>query len=259
MFKYLIRPIYSPIQYCNLVKFLNYNIEGGYKRIYHFHIRKTGGTSINNAFLSLGGKKGNEVYKKLYEKNNSRLLSGNYVFVGWHKRLIRRGNYFYAFSHQPCHKISLPEKTFTFTCLRDPLNRIISHYKMLLEYKVNNINHPCMKKEGKWLGDNFGNFLDNIPKNVLLNQVHMFSKKLDVDEAFNNIKNCSFFFFTENFEQGMNELSKTLNLPLTITHDRKSVIKPKIDQEYLKKAKIVLKPEIYLYNKLKNYKLRKDY
>ncbi|MCD4762209.1 hypothetical protein K8R32_04605, partial [bacterium] len=42
-----------------------YNIGNGYKRVYLFHIRKTGGTSLNFSFLSLSGSDEAAVYKKL--------------------------------------------------------------------------------------------------------------------------------------------------------------------------------------------------
>ena len=37
-------------------------LKNGYKRIYHCHIRKTGGTSLNSMFLSVDGGDPSEMY-----------------------------------------------------------------------------------------------------------------------------------------------------------------------------------------------------
>ena len=98
-------------------KFLttSYNLTDNVKRIYFFHIRKTAGTSLNHAFLALGGEEGCKVYEKLPQTRTLRIISQGKIFVGWNKGLIESGNYFYAFSHIPQHQLALPDNTFTFT------------------------------------------------------------------------------------------------------------------------------------------------
>ena len=167
--------IYHEAKAHNLAK--NYSIGDEYKRIYLFHIRKTGGTSLNQIFLGLGGEDGKDVYTKLAKTPNHRVKSDDQLFVGWNKKLIESGNYFYAFSHIPKHKLILPNNTFTITFLRDPVKRVISHYKMLYYYQVNSINHPCMKTEGAWLGECFQDFLERIPYEHLLNQLYICFQK----------------------------------------------------------------------------------
>ena len=85
----------------------------GYKRMYLVHIRKTGGTSLNNMFLALSGEDPKNLYDQLALARNHRLISNGLIYVGWNLRLINRGEYYYAFSHTPFHKLDLPEKTFT--------------------------------------------------------------------------------------------------------------------------------------------------
>jgi len=244
--------IYNEAKAHNIAR--NYLIGDGYKRIYLFHIRKTGGTSLNYIFLSLGGENGKEIYQKVCQRK--RILSNEKLFVGWDKQKIQKGNYYYGFSHLPFHQVNIPQNTFTITCLRDPVKRVISHHKMLYYYKINNVNHPCMKTEGAWLGECFEDFLERIPDEHLLNQLYMFSDNFNIEEAFTNITNLSYFFFTENFDQGISELASKLNLSLSPIHSRQSSQSLEINPQTIKLLEDKLAPEIELYNKLKEYKQR---
>lgn len=222
----------------------DYKIGDGFKRIYLFHVRKTGGTSLNHMFLSLGGEDARDVYARLSEHLST--ISGEKVFVGWDKWMIERGNYYYAFSHIPQHELSLPDQTFTVTCLRDPLRRLISHYKMLKEYAEANISHPCMATEGGWLGNSFKDFVDNMPREHLLNQIYMFSKGFYVEEAAAKILACSCWFFTEDFSAGVHKLSRLTGIELQPIHARKSEYSVEISQSDMVYAKQKLKPEYEL-------------
>jgi len=233
----------------------NYNIAGEFRRIYLFHIRKTGGTSLNHILLSQGGEDREEVYRRLSEDKNHRIISNDKVFVGWNKKLIEQGYYYYAFSHMLKHQLRLPEGTFTITCLRDPVKRVLSHYKMLLEFKVNNIVHPCMKIEGEWLGNSFNDFLTNIPTEHLLNQLYMFSKNFDLNEAFDNIVGCSHFFFTEQFSLGVSQLSSKLGIELKPLHIRKTSIDVNFSRVDIDRLRSMLEAEYVLFDKLKRVRL----
>jgi len=226
-----------------------YQIVGGYRRIYLFHVRKTGGTSLNHMFLAQGGEPADPVYARLARQG--RILSGGKVFVGWDKKLIEQGYYYYAFSHLPIHQLSLPDRTFTMTCLRDPAKRVISHYRMLKEYAEKNIAHPCMATEGRWLGDSFRTFIDNMPEEHLLNQLYMFSESFDVGVAVANIQSCSCYFFTENFALGIKELSRSLGMELQPIHTRKSTYPTEISEDDMKYLTQKLEPEYELIRLLK--------
>ena len=54
----------------------------GYKRIYLVHIRKTGGTSLNNMFLSLSGEDPGLLYDQLSEIPKHHLLCNGLSYVG---------------------------------------------------------------------------------------------------------------------------------------------------------------------------------
>lgn len=233
--------------------FETYHIGGEYRRIYFYHVRKTGGTSLNHMFLSLGGEKGNTVYERLNRSLTRRVVSGNKVFVGARRSLIEEGNYFYAYSHLPSHKVQLPKNTFTVTVLRDPVKRVVSHYRMLLTYKERNIYHPCMEVEGEWIEDGFEGFISRIPQQHLFRQIYMFSETLDVDEAFENIMSCSHYFFTSSFVRGVQVLSRKVGFDLEPVHIRTSSAAPAIEPPLLSRLRTRLEPEYQLYGRLKRF------
>lgn len=204
---------------------------GGHKRIYHVHIRKTGGTSLNQSFLKISGEDSASLYARLAQIH--RVISDDKVYVAWNVRYINQGNYFYAFSHVPLHALKLPEGTFTVTCFRDPVRRVISLYNMLMDYQVNKIAHPGMSVQGKWLGSSFDDFLRNIPKEELCNQLYMFSAQYDIEEALERVQGLSHYMFTEDFAQGVEKLNEKTGLNLGTIHIRKTEYKAEIHQRSL--------------------------
>lgn len=215
----------------------------GYKRIYLVHIRKTGGTSLNHIFLNLPGEDSASLYERLAQKPDHRLLCGDKVYVGWNVEYINKGNYFYAFSHAPLHALDLPEGAFTITCFRDPVQRVISHYNMLMDFQVNKIEHPCMNVEGKWLGGSFDDFLQRMPEEHLLNQLYMFSARYDINEAVEKVASLSHFFFTENFIAGIDELNRKTGLDLEAMHMRKASYRAQIPEAAIEKLRQMLDKE----------------
>jgi hypothetical protein len=182
-------------------------------------------------------------------------LPGNIVYVAFNKKLIKQGHYHYAYSHHAKHSLTLPDETFTITCLRDPVKRLISHYKMILEYSLKNPNSKKRSTEGMWLGASFGGFLENIPKLHLLRQLSMFSKSFDVDEAYDNIMNLSYYFFLEDFSSGVAELSRRLNIGLQPLHQNKTSTQTKVDisDQEMDQLRSMLEPEYLLINRLRNH------
>jgi len=128
---------------------------------------------------------------------------------------------------------------------------------MLLHYRKNNIEHPCMITEGEWLGNGFEDFLKRIPKEHLLNQLYMFSDSYNVEEAYQNIISSSYYFFTENFQKGILNLSRKSNYALHIQHVRKNENVVNIENNLLKVLEELLAPELILYEKLQLEWIRK--
>lgn len=187
-----------------------------FSRIYHWHIRKCAGTGLNLRFISSACDWNLEEAKNIksvVHRSGGRAEHNGKVFVSWNKRILESGNYFYGFSHFPCHLLNLPENTFTLTTLRDPVQRVISHYKMISEYKSKKIDHPCMRVEGRWLGDSgsLSEFVSNMPKNHLCAQVYHFSSSFSIDEAYEKISTVNFVSRVEDLDsKGFNELNKTI-------------------------------------------------
>ena len=221
------------------------DLKTGDRRVYHVHVRKTAGTSINHAFLRLAGEGDAERYAALAKLERHELDADGFRFVGWDAKLINRGNYFYAFSHLPFWQLSLPPKTYLLTCLRDPVKRVLSHYQMLSEYRDKNLSHACRATEEPWLGDSLLDFIERMPAAHLLNQLWMFSKRLDVEEALGNLRRMSRVLFNEDLASGVEVMSRDLGLPLAV--DRRGQSSPlQFDPAHVDALRSRLDPEYRL-------------
>lgn len=217
-------------------------LKTGDRRIYHVHVRKTAGTSINHTFLRLGGEGENQRYLTLAGLEGHELDAQGYRFVGWDVTKINRGNYFYAFSHTPFWGLDLPPSTYSFTCLRDPVKRVLSHYQMLIEYRETGFPHPCRVEEEPWLGESLLDFIERMPARHLLNQLWMFSERMDVEEAVANLRSLSRVLANERLGDGIAAISQELGLPLSIEHRRKS--RPlEFNPEHVAELRRKLEPE----------------
>ena len=225
--------------------------QNGYKRIYHFHIRKTGGTSVNRMFYELSGIDPDEISSIMDNSVTRRTVAPNgLVFVNWNRLAFRSGLFFYAHSHLPMKSVALPSATFTFTILRDPLNRVLSHYRMLRYWMEEEIVHPAAKKETAWARDGFRNFIERVPRNHLLNQLYVFSPKMDLNEAEENLSSLSMILRTEKMDHGIAQLNNKLNTNLCPVHVRKTPFKDQIDESDKLNLREMLDPEYELIERL---------
>jgi len=233
--------------------FSKFNISNKYERIYHYHIRKTGGTSINRAIMNYLYSDSENTYSELASKwINTRVIYNNRITVGWNKALLEQGYYHFGFSHIPQHEIVLPKDTFTFTILRDPIERIYSHYNMLKYYSENNIAHPVRQNEENWLGNNIIDFVNQMPKSHLRRQLYMFSNHYDVEEALSNLQKINRIFFTSDLARAIGILSDGFKFNLKIRHDKKSSRSKKLSHDENKIITNLLKNEIIFYETAKN-------
>ena len=222
---------------------------GRYERIYFYHIRKAAGTSLNHAFFDLGDEDAEVVYDWLGKRRM--MVAGSRAFVGWNKPLIESGRYFYAFSHIPSHQLKLPNNTFTITCFRDPVQRVLSHYRYLLRLLREGSSHNCLKREGPWLGNSFSDFVENTPTEHLLNQLYMFSETLNTDEAFEAIAQCNHIMFTEQFNKGLNQLSERLGFALQSQQKNRSRTDVSVLEGEVEAARRQLRPEYDLLKRVR--------
>jgi hypothetical protein len=191
-----------------------------YDRVFHFHVRKTAGTSLNAAFWALGGL-------DLRQFADAREISGNgLTFVRFDRRLIAKGRYFFANSHQPAHRIRVPRRTFTITILRDPAARVLSYYRYLRWARANPTARdldPAVESLGpetEALGSDFRDFLAKVPTERLLAQVAMFSKRMDPLEAADNALACTAVCFTETYAEDLAHIAAELELELEQLRER---------------------------------------
>jgi len=199
-----------------------------YERVYHFHVRKTAGTSLNAAFWALGGL-------DLRAVAGDQAIEGNGLkFVRGDKRLIEEGDYFFANSHRPAHELRLPPATYTITILRDPAARVISYYRYLLWARSNRKarrEEPFIDDvvaESSFLGRRlslrrragFRDFLERVPEERLLTQLQMFSARRDPVEAAANALACSATCFTETYPEDLRRVAAELRLDLGEKRER---------------------------------------
>jgi hypothetical protein len=228
----------------------NYRIAGKYQRVYHYHVRKTEGTSLNSAFLGLID------YGLKDYAGRSFIQKDGFIFINHDKSLIEQGNYFFAHSHYPAHELKLPERTFTITVLRNPLDRLMSYYSYLVwarDAPDASKLEPAfaqLRKEMRWLGQDFGDFVELLPREHLLNQLYMFSAGFSVPEAVKRIAACNFVLFTSHFADDLAHLSHILYVALKLKWERRFGKRRIPSLAELQKAHALLAPEYDLLREL---------
>jgi len=221
-----------------------------YRRIYFYHVQKAGGSSIRRAFYNLSTAR-KQVGQVFHSNDVRRAILDKRVYVSHHQGLIDQGYYFFASSHLPMSALTLPPKTFTFTCLRDPIKRFLSRYRELLyfsEYEPDKFHLNVVKD---WFSSDFMTMIDAVPDEELLFQLRMFSEGLDVDEAVTNVQSLSYYFLTSKINQGMQYLINHLDLPLEVYHNRKTKYDYRPTVKEMKVLQDRLRPEINMYKRLK--------
>ncbi|MER8540232.1 hypothetical protein NKH17_12335 [Mesorhizobium sp. M1334] len=183
--------------------------------IYHIHIRKTGGTTINHCFIAaMTGVPSEPIYDGLAKDEHNRLSIGGIGFAGWNKDTISAGGWDYAFGHKPLEMLSLPADAVLITCFRDPVARLASHYRMLREMIDDGSDHVIMEKEAPWASGSFRTFVDAVPDRHRLTQLYMFSTVLDLDEAGARLARVDYVLWTEQLADGLSSLAAATGLPL---------------------------------------------
>jgi hypothetical protein len=221
-------------------------------KFYHFHIRKTGGTSLNESFFSLNSSQVDIVSENIRQSNSKIINLNEKKYVGANFEELCKNEYFYGFSHYPSHKFSPENDVFTMVILRDPIERIISHYKMIVENIESQKRRIWLETERKWVSGGFFEFLTTIPKEKLLNQLYTFSENFNINEATENILNINHVIFNDNYEIGISNLCKKTGLNLDIYHSNKSNYTFDLDPNEKENLKELFMAEFQLINNLKD-------
>ena len=225
-----------------------------FDRIYHFHIRKCGGTSFNLAFSSYPNGD-NKNYNTLANSHENKATFNSIPIVGWNIKHLKRGDYWYGFSHSEFERIfPLPKNTFTFCFLRDPVERLLSYYNTMKLLETHDQHHPAFKEEGQWLGNSFYDFIEKIPRQHLQNQLFMFSRNFDINFALKNLKQIDFIGITgEDEEKLVAYFRENFDIDLDYIHARKSINKYNLDENEKKLLKSKLEEEHIFFEKAKLY------
>lgn len=222
----------------------------GYDRILHFHIQKSGGTSVNQVFYGLTFVQ--PVVEAFLERNQSHPFftsdlfkaksdgakvkaitrrlggpaKGNGYIVSSSWKRIRLGMYSYAHNHMCFQDVPIYPGTYSFTILREPLERLISRYKMDLRlFRLGKIGH--YKDRGP-LADSiteplkYFRVLKNHAPNDFLNQIGSFSKSFTVDEAIENALSLNRILFQHSLQPDLDALLKDVGLQSAALPNSKS-------------------------------------
>jgi len=223
-----------------------YRLKGGFERIYLHHVRKTGGTSLSESFLELGGEDPLAVKRRMRE-GWGMARSGEFVFAAHARRALEEGRYFFGWSHIPAWDIELPEKTLSVTVLRDPVARAVSLYRYLADPSSDEGQpFPAPPAQRELAADGFDRFLERLTEPDLLAQLQMFSPSRDPAEAAERIHDCSFFFLLEHMDNGLGTLSMFAGHTLARNHERRSSQELLVSERQRASLREALAPEYEL-------------
>ena len=73
---------------------------------------------------------------------------------------------------------------------------------------------PWFFRERHWMGDSFSDFIERLPREMVQQQLYMFSRSFDIDEAIASVASCSHVMVMEEFAKGLEQLNIKLGLRL---------------------------------------------
>lgn len=188
--------------------------------VYHFHLQKSAGTSINWAFFSLAlNDPSPESAEALYLGASSRsdqICEMGGMRFGGH-RPYDGSQFDYWFSHYCSH--DLPKDAYTFTCLRDPVRRLASFLSEIVAERDRG-------RLAKWNWEAYQDahtverMLEITRQRDINHLSYLFSPAGDPNEAYENLRRCTRIIHTEYFEAGMKQISNDLGLSLPVFRAR---------------------------------------
>jgi hypothetical protein len=214
-------------------------------KIYFYHIPKTARTSINFTFFCLVCKDPQAFYDKINANGSVKLEGKLYVRDSHHQ--FNTGNFYYGFSHFRMHTLQIPKDVYTFTCLRDPIERVLSFYRALHYRKKQGQSRP----DQKFLGNNLTQFIKQWPRDRLKAQLGMFSQAFDTRQALKNLKRLNKIIIMDHLQDGLSEMGRDLGLSLIMRHENKSHYDVEVTAQEMDVLKRLLKDDYEFYNEAK--------
>ena len=162
------------------------------------------------------------------------------------RELIRRGLFSYGWTHHPVWQVSQHPSTFSFVSFRDPVARIISYYRYLLNRPPGYEWHRdfyAAHADPLMVSGGFDSFLDRLPRSLRLHQLYMFSRHEDISEAAGQALRCDAVLFTETLEEDVTNLGRRLGLNLPVARERESIAPTDISEAQIERARELLDPE----------------
>jgi hypothetical protein len=206
---------------------------------------------LNSAFWALGGLDLRSF------GTDTHAIAGGIEYVRHDRRLIEQGEYFFASSHIPAHELKLPDRTFSITILRDPVQRVRSLYRYLCWIRDNPQRGDAepyidsLSGEAKLVGSTVSEFLARLPRRDLLRQLFMFSPRLDVEDALGRILQCDGVAFTETLGEDLAHIGSQLGLDLKEKHERRFGNECSFSRSEMLDATDLLSDEIKLVSSVK--------
>tara|TARA_R110000824_G_scaffold348008_1_gene534735 strand:+ start:4505 stop:5251 length:747 start_codon:yes stop_codon:yes gene_type:complete len=232
------------------------------KTTYFYHMMKTGGRSVYGSFAhylsntKCGDANGCSVTSCEYP-NSSCLLARQAINGQFQENYPSVGKLFSG-GHTPFwHEGGrVRQYDYTITVIRDPLSRLLSHYRMLQQIyqfdQRSENNDPS--DDPKWVINGFDYFIKKFPKEFRLHQLHFFSPSYNVDEAFDNITKCSQIIRTENQQEGFDQFALKSRIQLTeIVSGATAIKEHDLSADQVEKLREILEPEYDFYEKVIKY------
>jgi hypothetical protein len=155
--------------------------------------------------------------------------------------------------------LSLPGETFIFAAFRDPIQRVVSHYRMLVQYIAAGIDKPFMALERDWVGDSFDDFLDRLQHERLLNQLWMLTPDFEVSSAMDTVRDLDHVLVLDRLPEGVAILGSRLGLELPVRHDRPSSVPFALSKSNQERLARLVQPEQHLLDQVRLHLKDLDY
>jgi len=192
-----------------------------YRRFLFLHLRKTGGTSFNHGLSNFFNYSEKNIHDFLDINHGNYFIKDFKIFAGGNIEIINKQQYHIATTHLPHHELLIDTDTFTFTVLRDPIQRFISYYNMLKNMILNDDNHYCLIEERDYYDKCIVNCALKMPIMHRSAQLYCFSKSLNVDEALNKLSKLTLFDTLDNYREVIGVINKTFDWKVPALHIRK--------------------------------------